>query len=72
MKQSLTIRIPEELRRYLQDVSRLENKPVSDIVRECLRRYVVTHRFRQLRRKCLPFAEAEGILTDEDVFKLIS
>jgi len=25
-----------------------------------------------LRKKVLPFAEAEGLLTDEDIFKLIS
>lgn len=72
MKQTLTIRIPPELRGDLQDLSRLEDKPVSEIVRESLRRYIAIHRFRQLRRRTLPFAEAEGILTDEEVFDLIS
>jgi len=72
MKQTLTIRIPPELRGHLQDLSRLEDKPVSEIVRESLRRYIAIHRFRQLRRRVLPFAEAEGILTDEEVFHLIS
>ena len=49
-----------------------QNKPVSDVVRESIRRYVAVERFRALRRKVLPFAEAQGFLTDEDVFKAIS
>ena len=28
--------------------------------------------FRNLRRKTLPFAEAQSLLTDEDVFRLLS
>jgi len=35
---TLTIRLPDELRRELDKLSRDENKAVSDIVRESLRR----------------------------------
>jgi len=45
---------------------------VSDIVRESLRRYIAAERFRAIRRKTLPFSEAQGLLTDEDVFKALS
>lgn len=72
MNQTLTIRIPDDLRKDLQELSRSENKPASDIIRESLKRYLAIHRFRQLRNMTLPFAEAEGILSDEDVFKIIS
>jgi predicted transcriptional regulator len=72
MKQTLTIRIPDDLRAELQELSRNENKPVSDIVRESLSRYLAIYRFRRLRNMTLPFAEAQGILTDEDVFSMIS
>ena len=72
MKQTLTIRIPDDLRAELQQLSRNENKPVSDIVRESLRRHLAIYRFRKLRNMTLPFAEAQGILTDEDVFSMIS
>ena len=72
MSQTLTIRIPEDIRRQLQELSRDENKPVSDIVRDSLRRYIAIHQFRKLRQTVLPFAEAQGILTDDDVFKEIS
>jgi predicted transcriptional regulator len=69
---TLTIRLPDDLRNELDRISRHENKAVSDIVRESLRRYVAVERFRGIRRKILPFAEAQGLLTDEDVFKALS
>ena len=69
---TLTIRLPEDLREDLQKLSEEQSKPVSDIVRESIRRYVAVEKFRALRRKVLPFAEAQGFLTDEDVFKAIS
>ena len=69
---TLTIRLPDDLRRELDRISRDENKAVSDIVRESLRRYVAVERFRAVRRKVLPFAEAQGLLTDDDVFKALS
>ncbi len=72
MKQTLTIRIPDDLKEDLLELSRMEDKPASDIIRESLKRYLAIHRFRQLRNMTLPFAEAEGILSDEDVFKIIS
>jgi len=69
---TLTIRLPDDLRQELEALSRDENKPVSDIVRDSLRRYVAVERFRAIRKKILPFAEAQGLLTDEDVFKALS
>jgi len=72
MNQAITIRIPEVIRKQLQEISRIEQKPVSDLVRESLRKFIAIHRFRKLRNMTLPFAEAQGILTDEDVFKEIS
>ena len=69
---TLTIRLLNDLRSDLQKLSQEQNKPVSDIVRESLRRYVAVEKFRTLRKKALPFAEAQGFLTDEDVFRAIS
>jgi len=69
---TITIRLPNELRSDLQRLSQEQNKPVSDLVRESIRRYVAVEKFRALRNKVLPFAEAQGFLTDEDVFKAIS
>jgi len=71
MKQTMTIRISDQLREELQEISKAEGKPVSDLVRESLQRYIAIYRFRKLRNMVLPFAEAQGILTDEDVYKII-
>jgi len=68
MNQSLTIRISDDMRRDLDDLSKFENKPVSDLVRESLQKYLAVQKFRKLRNAVLPFAESEGVLTDEDVF----
>lgn len=72
MGNTLNIRIPESLRKELQEVCRQQHRPASEVVRDSLRRYLAIERFRSLRRKTLPFAEAQGILTDEDVFETIS
>ena len=69
---TLTIRISEELRTELDEVCRDKHKAVSDIVRESLRRYIAVEKFRSVRKKILPFAEAQGLLTDEDIFKALS
>jgi len=69
---TLTIRLPDDFRADLTKISREQSKPVSDLVRESIRRYIAVEKFRALRRKVLPFAEAQGFLTDEDVFKAIS
>lgn len=72
MRQTLTIRLPDDLRKELQKISQEESKPMSDLVRESLQRYISIYKFRRLRNKVLPFAESQGILTDEDVFNEIS
>ena len=72
MNQTVTIRIPENMKKELQAISQTEHKPVSDIVRDSLRKYIAIHRFRKLRNMVLPFAEAQALLTDEDIFKHIS
>jgi hypothetical protein len=60
------------LKTDLDQISRDENKPVSEIVRESLRRYIAVEKFRSVRKKILPFAEAQGLLTDDDIFKTLS
>jgi len=69
MDRPITVRIPDDLREILEQISRSENKPVSDVVRESIRKYVSVYRFRKLRSQVLPFAEAQGLLTDEDIFR---
>jgi hypothetical protein len=44
----------------------------SDLVRDALQRQLNLMRFEGLRRRSLPFAEARGHLTDEDVARDVS
>ena len=69
MNRVLNIRIPESLRAELLALSREAHEPFSNLVRESLREFLAVRRFRRLRGKVLPFAEAQGLLTDEDIFK---
>jgi predicted transcriptional regulator len=69
---TMTFRIPEALRQELETLCRQQSRPASEVVRESLRRYLAAERFRALRKKTLPFAEAQGFLTDDDVFKAVS
>ncbi|MDO9578920.1 MAG: hypothetical protein Q7J16_13635 [Candidatus Cloacimonadales bacterium] len=71
MNQAITIRIPQEMRKDLEEFSKSVDKPVSEIVRESLKKSLTIYRFRKLRNMVLPFAEAQGILTDEDVFEMM-
>lgn len=72
MRGSITIRLPEKLQRDLAQVVKAGKASKSEVIRDALERYIALKRFQQLRKKVLPFAEAEGLVTDEDVFKAIS
>ena len=69
---NLSVRIPDDLKRRLQKFCKQQKRPAGEVVRNSLRRYLAVERFRALRRKTLPFAEAQGILTDDDVFRIVS
>jgi predicted transcriptional regulator len=68
---TLTIRLDKELEELLARASRKTGKNRSEIVREALRRQVRLETFEDLRRRIMPFAEARGYLTDEDIFAKI-
>lgn len=69
---TLTIRLPDRLRCDLEKLSKERGRAAGEIVRDSLRRYLAIERFRSLRERALPFAEAQGLLTDEDIFKTVS
>jgi predicted transcriptional regulator len=69
---TLTIRLDKELDELLSKASRRTGKNRSEIAREALRRQIRLETFEDLRRRIMPFAEARGFLTDEDMFSKIS
>jgi predicted transcriptional regulator len=72
MKTSITIRLDDDLERMLDQVSLRAGRTRSDVIRDALRRQLSILMFEQLRKEALPFAEARGYLTDEDVFRDVS
>jgi predicted transcriptional regulator len=69
---TLTIRLNDDLNKLLTKAARQSGKNRSEIAREALRRQLRISQFESLRRRMMPFAEARGYLTDEDVFRDIS
>jgi predicted transcriptional regulator len=69
---TLTIRLNDDLNKLLTMAVRQSGKNRSEIAREALRRQLRISQFESLRRRMMPFAEARGYLTDEDVFRDVS
>ncbi|MDX2051485.1 MAG: ribbon-helix-helix protein, CopG family [Polyangiaceae bacterium] len=73
MKQpTLTVRIDQNLAKVLARVSKASGRSRSELVRDALKRELAQVQFGRLREKLMPFAEAKGYLTDEDVFRKLS
>lgn len=68
----MTVWLNRSLERELNRVSRELGRNRDEIVREALRRHLTLLRFERARRRLMPFAEARGYLTDNDVFRDVS
>ena len=69
---ALTVRLEKGLQKKLEGLCRKLGRSRSDVVREAIEKRVDLLRFEDLRKRLIPYAEAKGILTDEDVFREIS
>ena len=69
---AVTIRLDPSLEELLDEVCSKTGRSRSEVVRDALRRQLTLELFEVARRQIIPFAEAQGIYTDEDVFKLVS
>jgi predicted transcriptional regulator len=69
---AVTIRLDPNLEEMLDRVCRDTGRSRSEVVREALRRQLTLDLLEEARRQLIPFAEAQGIYTDEDVFRLVS
>jgi len=59
--------LDKDLDELLTKASRHSGKSRSEIAREALKRQLRISQFEALRKRVMPFAEARGFLTDEDV-----
>jgi predicted transcriptional regulator len=69
---NLTIRLDKDLDALLTKASQRSGKNRSVIARAALRRQLRLEQFEEIRKRIMPFAEARGYLTDEDIFTQIS
>ena len=69
---TLSIRLDKDLDRLLGKASRQAGRTRSEVARDALRRQLRLTQFEAIRRRMMPFAEARGFLTDEDVFAKLS
>jgi predicted transcriptional regulator len=60
------------LKRQLDALSRRTHRSSSELVRESLRRFIASEQMAAIRKMTVPLAEAQGFVTDEDVFKAVS
>jgi len=64
--------LDDDLNRLLGKASQQTGRSRSEVARDALRRQLRLTQFETIRRRMMPFAEARGFLTDEDVFATIS
>ena len=69
---TLTFNISDDLKDQLEELSRKQQRPASELVQDSLRRYIAVEQLKAIRRVTVPLAEAHGFLTDEDIFKAVS
>ena len=69
---TLSIRLDDDLDQLLGKASRQTGRSRSEVARDALRRQLRLTQFETIRRRMMPFAEARGFLTDEDVFAKIT
>ena len=72
MSDTFTVSLPPSISKELDALAKRTGRSRNELVREAVRRRIALERFRALREQLVPKAQARGIYTDEDVFKLVS
>ncbi len=70
MRETITISIPEDIKRELDKITEQEGMTRSGIIRESLRDYLFIRQFRSLRKRMM--AKTSRVYTDQDIFDRIS
>ena len=72
MRETVSISLPEEIKSALDEAVAEEGVSRSDLVRQALQDFLFVRRFRRSRQELIPYAEAQRVYSDEDVFKRVS
>jgi metal-responsive CopG/Arc/MetJ family transcriptional regulator len=72
VRERISVSLPEGLRAELDRLTEADGTSRSGVVREALREYLFARQLRTLRQELMPYAEDQGIYTDEDVFRAVA
>lgn len=72
MRETITVSLPSEMRSEVDSFAEQHGIGRSEVVRDALQEYLFFRRSRELRERIIAEAEAQGILTEEEIFERIS
>jgi len=72
MREVFSISLDRKIKRQLDKLAKEKGSNRSVIVKEALKKYLFVEEMRKTRRQLRPFAEKKGIMSEQDVFDIIS
>jgi predicted transcriptional regulator len=72
MRSVLSVSLPDKMAEELDALAKATGRNKSDIVKESLAIFLWEAKFKQVKNRLVKKAKAAGIVTEEDVFKVVS
>jgi len=72
MRTVLSVSLPDKMAAELETVAKEMGRNKSDIVKESLGLFLWETKFRNIKKKLSSKAKDAGVITEEDVFKVVS
>ena len=72
MRETLTISMPQVMRKQLSKAAKADGVTQSEFVRKALKTELFRKSFRAARAELVPKARAQNLYTDEDIFETVS
>ena len=72
MRTVLSISLPQKISSELEAFARATGRNKSDITKESISLYLWESRYRNIKKKISVRAKKAGVVTDDDVFKVVS
>jgi len=72
MRTVLSVSLPDKMATELDRLAKATGRNKSDIVKESLSIFLWETKFKQVKRRLVKKAKAAGVVTEEEVFKVVS
>ena len=72
MRTVLSVSLPQKISSELEAFAKATGRNKSDIIKESISLYLWESRYRNIRKKLSSRAKKTDVVTDEDVFKVVS